>query len=113
MLRVITLSAVLFLASAFAYGETFTGRLVDANCAAQQSNAVCAPTDSTTSFALVVSGKAMKLDADGNKKAADALKASNSSANRSKDANASAAVSASVEGTKNGDEIQVQSIQIQ
>lgn len=114
MLRMITLSAVLIVASAVAFGETFTGKLVDAACAAQQANAACAPTASTTSFAIQVSGKMLKLDADGNQKASDALKASNTSADRAKDPNAQdGQVMAKVEGTLSGEELKVQTIQIQ
>jgi hypothetical protein len=56
----------------------------------------------------------LKLDADGNKKAAKALKQSNSGADRAKDPSASdTQVMASVEGILNGDEIQVDSIELQ
>ena len=85
MLRVFTLTAILVFASAFAFAETFNGTLVDAACAAQQKTATCAPTATTSSFALQVSGKMLKLDAEGNKKAAEALKDSSSSADRAKD----------------------------
>jgi hypothetical protein len=114
MSRVFTLSAVLLFASVLAFGETFTGKLVDANCAAQQANAACTPTASTSSFALQVSGKMLKLDAEGNQKAADALKASNSNADRAKDPNAAGTqVIAKVQGTLSGDEIKVETIEVQ
>lgn len=55
----------------------------------------------------------LKLDANGNKKAAEALKQSNHSADRAKDPNASDnQVMASVQGTLNGDEIKVDSIEV-
>ncbi|MGA3039947.1 MAG: hypothetical protein ABSF54_04055 [Bryobacteraceae bacterium] len=55
----------------------------------------------------------LKLDANGNKKAAEALKQSNHSADRAKDPNASDnQVMASVQGTLNGDEIKVESIEV-
>ncbi|MGA2132121.1 MAG: hypothetical protein ABSH50_07515 [Bryobacteraceae bacterium] len=107
------LATNLVCASALANAETYTGQLMDANCAAQQARAACAPTDATTVFALQVSGKTWKLDADGNQKAADALKAGNGSADRAKDPSASLAVTARVEGTVSGDQIKVDSIQIQ
>jgi len=114
MSKVFTLSAVLLFASALAFGETFTGGLVDANCAAQQANAACTPTASTTSFALEVSGKMLKLDADGNQKAADALKASNSNADRAKNPDApDTQVIAKVQGTLKGDQIKVDTIEVQ
>lgn len=113
MRRVLTLSAVLVLASAWAFAETFSGRLVDAACAAQQKNAACNPTANTASFALEVSGKMLRLDADGNQKAADALKQSNSGADRAKDPNAAnSQVTATVQGVLNGDEIKVEAIAV-
>jgi len=113
MQRIMTLGLVLVFASALAFADSFTGRLVDANCAAQGANTTCAPTASTASFALEVSGKMLKLDAEGNKKAAQALKDSNSSADRSKDPNGAASqVTAKVEGKLSGNEIQVDTIEI-
>jgi hypothetical protein len=113
MLRGFTLTAILVFASAFAFAETFNGTLVDAACAAQQKTA-CAPTASTVSFALQVAGKTLKLDADGNKKAADALKDSSTSADRAKDPNAAnSQVMAKVDGTLTGDEIKVDTISLQ
>ncbi|HLY15949.1 MAG TPA: hypothetical protein VKR61_01935 [Bryobacteraceae bacterium] len=113
MLRVLTLSAVLAFASTIAFAETFTGRLLDASCAAQQKGAACTPTASTTAFAIEASGKILKLDSDGNKKAAEALKGSNSSADRAKDPSSpDAQVMAKVDGTLKGDEITVETIEV-
>jgi len=113
MLRVITLSALLVVASALAFGETFNGKLVDAACATQSKTASCAPTATTTSFAIQASGKTLRLDADGNKKAADALKASASSGDRAKDPKSSdSQVMATVDGTLNGEEIKVDTITV-
>lgn len=114
MRRILTLGAALLLASVWAFADTYSGALVDAACAQQQKGAACTPTASTQAFALQVSvGKILKLDADGNRKAADALKASNSSADRAKDPGAaSTPVMATVEGTLNGDEIKVESIEV-
>jgi len=113
MRRVFTLCAVLVFGSALAFAETYTGTLVDAGCAAQDMNAACTPTASTASFAIQAAGKVLKLDATGNKKAADALKERNSSADRAKDPNAqNNAVTAIVQGTLNGDEIKVDTIQL-
>lgn len=114
MLKIITVGAVLVFGSALAFGETFSGKLVDASCMAQQqSSAACAPTTSTTIFALQVSGKMLRLDTDGNRKAADAMKASGSSADRAKDPNASSQVMAKIEGTLADDQLQVDTIEIQ
>jgi hypothetical protein len=111
--RVFTLSGVLVFVSALAFAETFAGRLVDAACVAQKMGGACTPTTSTASFAILASGKLLKLDAAGNKKAAEAMKERDSSADRSKDPNAlNSGVTAVVEGTANGDEIQVDTIQL-
>src|SRR5579862_2341929 len=104
MLRIITVCAVLAFGSALAFGETFSGRLIDASCTAQQQANGCAPTATTSNFALQVSGKVLKLDTEGNKKASDALKAAGSSADRAKDPNAPSQVMAKVDGTVSGDE---------
>lgn len=117
MRRVCTLSAILVFATALAYAETFTGKLFDASCVGQPNNEqkveACVPTSGTTSFAIQASGKMLKLDADGNRKAAEAWKEYNSSADRAKDPDAeNDHVMATVEGTLSGDEIKVETIQI-
>lgn len=112
MRRVLTLSAIFVFASALSFAETFSGRLVDAACAAQQKGAACTPSASTASFAIEVSGKMLKLDADGNRKAADALKQSSNSADRAKDPSAPSQVTATIEGTLNGSEIKVDTIEV-
>jgi hypothetical protein len=114
MRRILTLGAAVLFMSALSFADTFMGKLVDASCAQQQKDAACNPTASTATFALQVSGgKMLKLDADGNQKAADALKQNNNSADRAKDPNASdTQVSATVQGTLNGDEIKVDSIAV-
>jgi hypothetical protein len=68
--------------TALAFAGTWTGRLLDANCATRQTNATCAPTSSTTAFAVDVNGKILKLDAEGNKKAAEAFMTYNSGAGK-------------------------------
>jgi hypothetical protein len=62
-------------------------RLLDANYAARPTNAACAPTSSTAAFAVDINGKILKLDAEGNKKAAEAFKSHNSGAERAKEPN--------------------------
>ena len=113
MKTMLTSLVVLVFASSLALAETWTGRLVDARCASQQNSAACTPTSSTTAFAVQVSGKTLRLDAEGSKKATEALKAAKSGADRAKDPNAPAdPVTATVQGTMNGDEIKVDSIEI-
>lgn len=110
-------SALFVLLPGLALAETYTGVLIDAACAAQNKNARCNPTRSTTSFALIVAGKTLttlKLDASGNTKAAAALKESENSANRSQDPNAppSGSVTAIVMGAVSGDTLRVDSIRV-
>ena len=115
-MRTLLKTSVLFaVVCGLALAETYTGKLVDASCAAQQKNAACTPTASTTSFALIASGKMLKLDAAGNAKAAEALKENSSGANRAKDPNAPGAdgVNATVTGTASGGQLKVESIEIQ
>ena len=113
MQRLLVLTALAALTSALALAETWTGRLVDAGCAAQQKDAACAPTTSTTSFAIDASGTMLKLNVEGNKKAAEALKKSNNGANREKDADAQKSeVTATIQGTLKEGEIDVESIEV-
>ena len=117
MRKVCTLSAILAFASVLAYAETWTGRLFDASCVDQHKNEqtmdACMPTSTTASFAIQASGKMLKLDEDGNRKAAEAWKEYNSSADRAKDPDASTdPAMATVQGTLSGDEIKVESVEI-
>jgi hypothetical protein len=114
MQKVCALSAILVFASALAFAETYNGPLVDASCWAQQQKIeMCAPTASTSSFAIQATGKVLKLDAEGNRKAVEALKSNTNSADRAKNPGEPAmAVTATVQGTLSGDEIKVDSIQV-
>ena len=114
MRRLFTLCGCIALFSALALAESWTGRLVDASCYAQQKTATaCDPSASTTSFSLIVSGQqAYKLDNAGNGKASEALK---SRADRSANPNQppKGAVSAKVTGNLTNDTISVESIDVQ
>jgi hypothetical protein len=113
MRKALRVTALVAFVSALAYAETWTGKLVDASCAAQQKNAACTPNASTTSFGLQASGKTMKLDAEGNQKAAAAVKEHNASADRAKNPNAPPLdVVVTITGTMSGDEIKVEAIQV-
>ena len=110
MRRVFKLSAFLVVISALALAETWSGKLVDATCADQHKAEACVPTASTTAFALNTAGKVLKLDAAGNTKAVEALKTSQSGADRSKDPKKE--VTATVKGTLSEDVIKVDSIEV-
>ena len=107
MRRILILSGLVVIAPVLSFADSFSGRLVDAACASQQRGSTCNPTSKTTSFALELNGKMLRLDAAGNRKAADALQGSDNSADRDQKVNAT------VEGTLNGSEIKVDTIEIQ
>jgi len=112
MRRTLTfVSCVAFLAT-LAFAESWNGKLIDATCMDTQKNmTACAATSATTSFLLVVDGKSYHLDQNGNTKATEALK---SRADRTApNAPATTEISAKVSGTKEGDTIKVDSIQVQ
>src|SRR5215471_19738208 len=73
-ISILAASATLFTTMAFA--DSFSGKLIDASCATPEKMAAkqCDAGSSTTAFALVVEGKAYKLDDSGNKKAMEAIK---------------------------------------
>jgi hypothetical protein len=113
MRRILTYCACVTVFSVLAFGETFTGRLIDANCYDQQKNATtCDPGGSTAAFALLVSGKALKLDDAGNAKVAEAIK---NRADRSSDpTKSSGQIMAKVTGSKEGDGIlKVEAVEVQ
>src|SRR5260221_2730837 len=105
MRRILTFCACATVFGVLAFGETLTGRLLDSTCYDQQKSATtCDPTASTTTFALLVSGKAVKLDDGG--KVAEALK---SRADRAADpAKPSSQIMAKVTGTKEGDIVKLE-----
>ncbi len=109
-LFVLAFSAVF---SMLALAENWSGKLLDATCYDQQKKAAsCDATSATTAFALDASGTIYKLDADGNSKAADALK---NRADRAADPSkpASTHVMAKVQGTEKAGIITVESIDVQ
>jgi hypothetical protein len=113
MKRTLTLLGALMFTAALSFAGTWMGRLLDANCATRQTNAACAPTSSTTAFAVDVNGKILKLDSDGNQKAAEAFKAYNSGAERTKEPNSQySPVTATIQGTMKGNQIKVDSIEV-
>src|SRR5260370_39425626 len=103
MRRILTFCACVTVFSVMAFAETYTVRLIDASCYDQQKSAkTCDATSSTATFALLVSGKAYKLDDAGNTKAAEAVK---NRSDRSTDpsSKASSQVMAKLSGTKDTD----------
>lgn len=107
----------------FCYAENFNGKLIDASCydtshtanrtansADRSSNAKldkeCAPTSSTSNFAIEASGKKVyKLDHDGNLKAGEAMRSGTLKPDNDGD------MHVSVTGSRQGDTVKVDSIQ--
>jgi hypothetical protein len=113
MQRILSILAFSAVFSMLALADSWSGRLIDANCYNQQKKADgCDAMSSTTAFALEVSGKVYKFDAGGNSKATTALK---SRADRAADPNKpqSNQVMAKVDGTEKGGTIAVENIDVQ
>jgi hypothetical protein len=112
MRSILIATACIVVFAGLSLADTFSGKLIDATCVAQQQPAAsCSATASTTAYAIDVSGKIYKLDDTGNAKAADALK---NQANRESNPNSTekSATMARVKGTLEGDVIKVESIEV-
>jgi hypothetical protein len=113
MKKILSLLAFGSVFTMMAFADDWSGRLLDANCYSQQKKAAsCDATTTTSSFALDVSGKVFNLDANGNMKAASAMK---NRADRAADpANPqSKEVIAKISGTETGGIITVESVDVQ
>lgn len=112
MARILTLCVLAAAFAALALAETWNGRLVDATCYEQQKGAAaCNPTSTTTSFALLTSTQILRLDDNGNAKAAEAIR---SRAERSADPSQPqpSEYTARIIGTKSGDVLNVEKIEV-
>jgi hypothetical protein len=103
-------TAAIFATLAFA--ENWTGKLLDTSCLDQKKElATCQANGTTTAFALEASGKTYRLDDMGNQKAILALR---DRADRSADPSAAASpVNAKITGTRDGDVLKVDSLEVQ
>jgi hypothetical protein len=113
MRRLLTAIGFITVFATLALAENFSGRLLDASCTDQQKKeTACQPTSTTTMFAIDIAGKVFMLDNSGNVKAVDALK---NRADRSSDPNnlSKAAVVVKIAGTKDGDTIKVDTLEVQ
>lgn len=112
MARILTLCVLAAAFATLALAETWNGRLVDATCYEQQKGAAaCNPTSTTTTFALLTSTQILRLDDNGNAKAAQAIRGR---ADRSADPNQmqTSEYTARVTGTKSGDLLNVERIEV-
>jgi hypothetical protein len=97
---------ILGLTAALGFAESFSGKLIDANCKApadqkDEALSTCAPTRTTTVFAVQTpDGKIYKLDTSGNSKAIAAIKEDPGKTN------------VSVSGSLDGQTLKVESIEI-
>ena len=112
MRKVLTIAATTAFFATLSFAEDWTGKLLDTSCLDQKKEiATCQASGTTTGFALEVSGKTYRLDDMGNQKAIMALK---NRADRATEPGASAApVSAKIKGTRDGDVLKVDSIEVQ
>ena len=107
MKKFATIATLFVMTAAFAFAETWTGRLVDASCkatnAGKESVASCAATTATHLFAVqLADARVLNLDAAGNEKVADAVK-NNQKTN----------LRATVTGSLEGQTVKVEKIEIQ
>ncbi len=112
MKKTIVLIGVSAVFSVLAWAGSWSGRLLDAACYDQHKDTnSCAAKSSTTNFLFETSGKFYKLDADGNSKAAAAVK---NRADRSADPSKPQAteVMAEITGTEKDDTIEVETIEV-
>ena len=100
------------LAATASYGADWEGKLIDAVCydttqaksTGDKINRECAPTASTSAFAIHTGGKVYKFDSSGNEKAAALLQAK--AVKRSKDGD----VEIKIEGSLQDNTVSVKSI---
>lgn len=112
MSRIFKGALILFASAGFVLAESWTGKLIDANCSAASGNSSnssssklpesCMPTSSTKVFAIQTpDGKIYRLDSEGNTKAAEAMK---SNPGKSE---------VTVSGNLKGQMVNVESLQVQ
>jgi hypothetical protein len=97
--------AVMCLTAALGFAESYSGKLIDANCKApaEEKGALssCAPTKTTTVFAVQTpDGKTYRLDATGNSKAMASVKEDPAKTN------------VTISGSLEGQTLKVESIEI-
>lgn len=112
MRPILNLAAAAAVFCGLALAESWSGPLVDASCMEQQKDVkTCQPTATTKMYAIQVDGKLFKLDEAGTAKASDAIK---NRAERAANPNEPPApVTAKVTGTKDGDVIRVDTLEVQ
>ena|ERR1035438_2303054 len=112
MRKLVTIAATVAFFATLALAESWTGKLLDSTCMEQQKNVeACNPNGTTTGFLVQIDGKIYKLDDTGNAKAAEALK--NRADRTDPNAPPTTAISAKIKGSKDGDTIKVETLEVQ
>jgi len=116
MKTVTKVGIILGMAGVVSYGKDLNGKLIDASCYEKWSTSAssgqkpvkidkidkdCAPTSSTTAFAVIDDGKIYKLDSSGNARVAEARQKGEIKADKDGD------VHIFVSGSLQGDTVQV------
>jgi hypothetical protein len=112
MRKIFTIAATAAIFATLALAENLTGNLLDTSCLDEKKDVVaCQANGTTIAFALQVASKTYRLDDAGNQKAMIALR---SRADRSTDPTAAPGpVNAKITGTRDGEILKVDSIEIQ
>jgi hypothetical protein len=112
MRRLATIAATAAFFATLALAENWAGRLLDTSCLDQKKDiAACQANGTTTAFALQVADKTYRLDDAGNQKAIMALK---DRADRSTEpAGMPGPVNAKITGTRDGEVLKVDSLEVQ
>lgn len=112
MRRLFTIATLAAISATLALAEDWSGKLLDTSCLDQKKPIeACQANGTTTAFALQVADKTYRLDDMGNQKAIKSLK---DRADRATDPAAAAApVNAKITGTRDGDVLKVDSIEVQ
>ena len=114
MRKFVSMFGIVTAFSVLAFADDFQGRLIDSSCFQQQKSATaCDPSSASTSFMLSVGDNSYALDAAGNQKVIQALK---TRADRSSDPTKppTSQVMAKITGTKDaGNNLKVDTIDLQ
>jgi hypothetical protein len=112
MRRLLTIATLAAISATLALAEDWTGKLLDTTCLDQKKEInTCQANGATTTFAIQVADKTYRLDDMGNQKAVKALR---DRADRAADpASAAAPVNAKITGTRDGEVLKVDSIEVQ
>jgi hypothetical protein len=119
MRRLSVLPLLTLAAAPAAFGDNWTGKLLDAACYERMQEekhaqpGACIATAHSTAFVVVSSGSAYRLDSAGNVRAATALKNRGDRTTPGRQLTPVKEIQARVEGTESGGTIRVSSFELQ